>query len=120
MATRSLIGIQNTDGSIAFAYCHWDGYPTGVGKNLIGLGRREARALINKGDMSSLGEHYINRGESWDIVKPKEITTLKLFIDQRRRYGCDYAYLISKTGTWKVAGYDEVFKSLRRVLKENV
>lgn len=30
------------------------------------------------------------------------------------------AYLISKTGTWKVAGYDEVFKSLRRVLKENV
>ena len=27
MATRSLIGLENQDGSINYVYCHYDGYP---------------------------------------------------------------------------------------------
>lgn len=34
MATRSTIAKVNDDGSITSIYCHWDGYPEGVGKTL--------------------------------------------------------------------------------------
>ena len=35
MATRSFIGKLNHDGSITVVYCHWDGYPEGVGETLV-------------------------------------------------------------------------------------
>ena len=35
MATRSLIAVQNADGTFLSIYCHWDGYPSGVGKDLL-------------------------------------------------------------------------------------
>lgn len=34
MATRSTIALENADGTILQIYCHWDGYPTGVGATL--------------------------------------------------------------------------------------
>jgi len=35
MATRARIGIQNEDGTITASYQHWDGYPGGLGYNLV-------------------------------------------------------------------------------------
>jgi hypothetical protein len=35
MATRARIGLQNKDGTITAAYQHWDGYPGGLGYNLV-------------------------------------------------------------------------------------
>ena len=35
MATRARIGIENADGSITTSYHHWDGYPAGLGFNLV-------------------------------------------------------------------------------------
>lgn len=55
MATRSLIGIQNKDGSIETIYCHWDGYPTYVGTVLsLFYGEKETRKLLKLGNRSSL------------------------------------------------------------------
>lgn len=34
MATRSTIARTNPDGSLTSVYCHWDGYPDGVGATL--------------------------------------------------------------------------------------
>ena len=34
MATRSTIALENADGTILQIYCHYDGYPTGVGATL--------------------------------------------------------------------------------------
>ena len=34
MSTRSRIGMINPDGSVSSIYCHFDGYPEGVGKTL--------------------------------------------------------------------------------------
>jgi hypothetical protein len=34
MATRSTIAKLNPDGSLTSVYCHWDGYPDGVGATL--------------------------------------------------------------------------------------
>jgi hypothetical protein len=35
MATRARIGIQNEDGTVTASYQHWDGYPGGLGYNLV-------------------------------------------------------------------------------------
>ncbi len=35
MATRSLIGVNLNNGITKTVYCHWDGYPSGVGQTLM-------------------------------------------------------------------------------------
>lgn len=64
MATRSNIGIKNTDGSIEMIYCHWDGYPSHHLPILTGHYNTEdkVRELLALGDISSLAER----------VKPNE------------------------------------------------
>lgn len=58
MATRSFIILPNPKGDYTGIYCHWDGYPSHVGRVLKDHYRtpREARGLISLGDLSSLGE----------------------------------------------------------------
>lgn len=55
MSTRSLIGIKK-DNKYVYVYCHFDGYPEGVGKTLIEnyTYTEIIEELILKGDMSSL------------------------------------------------------------------
>lgn len=57
MATRSKIGVQQPDGTIHSIYCHWDGYPDGVGKTLLNYYNTPTarEQLIALGDLSSLG-----------------------------------------------------------------
>jgi hypothetical protein len=57
MATRSTIGVLNTDGSVTAVYCHWDGYPEHNGKILIEnyTTEEKVRELIGLGSISSLG-----------------------------------------------------------------
>ena len=58
MATRSIIAVSSTvSKKIESIYCHWDGYPKGVG---VMLARSypdimNAQELIQNGDASSLG-----------------------------------------------------------------
>lgn len=71
MSTRSHIGVRNADDTISFIYCHFDGYPSGVGNVLKkyyqdGL---KIQALLNLGDISILAER----------VSPEE----KLFPDDK-------------------------------------
>jgi hypothetical protein len=64
MATRSTIGVLNTDGSVTAVYCHWDGYPEHNGKVLMEnyTTEEKVRELIGLGSISSLGskigEHH--------------------------------------------------------------
>jgi hypothetical protein len=57
MATRSTIGVLNTDGSVTAVYCHWDGYPEHNGKilNENYTTEEKVRELIGFGSISSLG-----------------------------------------------------------------
>ena len=58
MATRSIIAVSSTvSKKIESIYCHWDGYPKGVG---VMLARSypdiiNAQELMQNGDASSLG-----------------------------------------------------------------
>ena len=61
MATRSLIAISNNNGSFEAIYCHWDGYPRGVGKVLFEhyTDYEKIRKLIYTGDVSSFDENGV-------------------------------------------------------------
>ena len=56
MATRSMIGIQTEDG-VRAVYCHFDGYPDGVGETLKQFYDTPQRVedLLSFGHLSSLG-----------------------------------------------------------------
>ena len=76
MSTRSKIGISNPeDGTVFGIYCHFDGYPDGVGKTLKRHYKSEAkvRELIALGDLSSLGKEI---GEKHDINNLDNVTTM--------------------------------------------
>lgn len=102
MSTRSHIGIENSDGTVTYVYCHWDGYPTGVGAEIVDLNRLKARQLIAGGDMSTPGEYYKARGEDWEHVKPKTAKSVAAYLQEANE---DYTYLINRHGTWKFRSY---------------
>ena len=51
MATRSVIGYMQTDGSYVGCYCHYDGYPGGVGSNLLRMHPEDIKAMVTAGIM---------------------------------------------------------------------
>lgn len=58
MATRSYICLRQDNRALLSIYCHWDGYPEGVGKTLANhyTTREKVEELMKLGDLSSLGE----------------------------------------------------------------
>lgn len=66
MGTRSNIGRQQDDGTIKAIYCHWDGYPDGVGKTLVEHYQDPTKidALLELGDLSTLAGEL---GEAHDF-----------------------------------------------------
>lgn len=85
MATRSIIAVKNEDESYDAIYCHWDGYPEGVGKTLADNYKTLllAHELIGRGDLSSLGpsiessQFYTSKGESLKKHYAEDIEELK-------------------------------------------
>ena len=77
MATRSTIAIERADGTVARIYCHWDGYPEGVGATLKQhyTTPEKIEALIALGAVSSLdasiecpeGHNFNNRVDGCTI-----------------------------------------------------
>lgn len=73
MGTRSNIGAKQADGTIKAIYCHWDGYPEGVGAILAEHYTDPAKVerLLDLGGFSSLRStieetyagSYAQRGE---------------------------------------------------------
>ena len=56
MSTRSLIGILYPNNEYKYIYCHFDGYPEGVGETLIEsyISREKINNLIDMGDIPDL------------------------------------------------------------------
>jgi hypothetical protein len=110
MATRSTIAMEMQDGWVRSVYCHWDGYPEGVGATLQEHYTDPAKIaqLLEIGDISSLREEI---GEQHDFNSASDVTTFygrdrgedgvgPLVHDSRERWlssrkgnGCEYGYL---------------------------
>jgi len=117
MATRSRIGIENENGTITSIYCHFDGYPDGVGATLKEhyLSTQKVRMLLNLGDISILGEQVATMDEH-TFENPKEGITVAYHRDRgevkreartdvsieqfKNRLDEDYGYVYSKGGNW--------------------
>ena len=72
MSTRSRIGLMLEDGTVKHSYCHFDGYPNGVGHTLVENYSEieKVEELLSFGDMSFLapkvtpdGIHNFNNPE---------------------------------------------------------
>jgi hypothetical protein len=112
MATRSFIAQKKEDGSFEGVYCHWDGYPDGVGKTLFANYKdpEKIQKLINGGGMSTLKEtpeeceYYTQRGEALKIHKTlpfKENPNAAMFYLKQtaKNMGCEYLY-VRAAGEW--------------------
>ena len=128
MATRARIGIENEDGSITTSYHHWDGYPSGLGFNLVNhwadedlLGAAIALGdashwgtkIGDKIDFDARGDNYYaqnvyygrDRGES--DVGPKAYASYAVFEKcflRNTPCGEEYAYVLRLDGTWTQIG----------------
>ena len=121
MATRSRIAIETTDTSgnkvIKSIYCHFDGYPSGVGKTLMEnyKAREKVEALISLGDISFIKEEVTPTGpHSFDY--PQKGVTVAYHRDRGEKFKSprinssvrefflsdieEYGYLFSEEGEW--------------------
>jgi hypothetical protein len=66
MATRSMIGFEEFDGTVRGIYCHWDGYVENNGKILVENYNtiEDVEALLDLGNLSMLGSEL---GEKHDF-----------------------------------------------------
>lgn len=107
MATRSIIGKVNGDGTIRFIYCHWDGYPEYNGKLLFEHYNtpESVEALLALGDLSSLDKDLASceaygrdRGEMDTEAQTIDKDEL---INAAEITGAEYAYIF-EGGVWFV------------------
>lgn len=107
MATRSFIAVKTADGYQGI-YCHWDGYPEGVGKTLCNhyYDPDKVFQLMELGDLSALDDtiesteaYGRDRGET--DVDAKSYSTLQEVAQGARDHGSQYVYLYENY-IWKV------------------
>lgn len=126
MATRSAIGVVLATGQIQAIYCHWDGYPQGVGRTLVKHYTDPVKIdqLMMLGDLSVLGSEIGEKhlfDQRFDDGDPRtgwcraygrdrdeEETNSELFADREEfvtvmeRSGCEFFYLWTN-GQWLVS-----------------
>lgn len=124
MSTRSTIGVQSKDGTIQAVYCHFDGYPAGVGAALLASHNNEeaARQLVALGDLRCVSlsrgvEAYKDReGEEWEVIKPKALTGDPALIEFAAECNAAFVYLW-RDGGWACASRRGAWKSLAKAVK---
>jgi hypothetical protein len=105
MATRSRIAIKHENETIESVYCHFDGYPKGVGATLLNhyTDKDTVAELISLGSLSSLGQtpvstvaYHRDRGE--DLAIKKHYGSILTFFQSDIE---EWGYLFdAKTGEW--------------------
>jgi hypothetical protein len=109
MATRSFIARYNPDtNDYTTIYCHWDGYPEGVGVTLRDHYTTDAKVkfLLDNGDISSLRdtvvetkeESYKNSG--YTDGDAKLFATFTETLEHYRGTWCEYGY-VWKNHRWE-------------------
>ena len=122
MGTRSAIGKVEADGKVQTIYCHFDGYPSHVGRILLEhyQSPEKVEQLIKLGALSTLGPeigdkvdwnasvfdkqcraYHRDRGEEWDSNKPIKFDggTESFFTqDWTHQMWADFAYCYTQDG----------------------
>lgn len=123
MATRSIIGKREPNGTITAIYCHYDGYPENNGQLLIDYWNDSAKIdqLMKLGDLSALGKEIGKKqdfdnpnDESWCLAygrdrgekntKARSLVNEDEFVDFAKGCGTDFSYLW-QDGYWLCWNY---------------
>ena len=98
MATRSFIGKVQEDGTIKALYCHYDGYPEGVGLKLVNHFKdEETEELLNGKDIRSL---EIGGGDEFDDgQEARTFKTIAEYVNTASDSWAQYVYLY-QNGVW--------------------
>ena len=112
MGTRSTIAIQQDD-KVTAIYCHWDGYPDGVGATLANLynSKEQAGELINLGSFSALHdtlEETAAGAYGSDSDKPRTFTDVQDWL-KNFNSGEEYFYLYREGIGWKYSEGESFF-----------
>ena len=105
MATRSRIAVELQDGTVKSVYCHWDGYPDGVGQDLLNKSfssTREVEDFIDEGSRSTVDEsYYVKYGESRgeELEEPEVHASVDEYFNGDIE---EYGYLYTEQGDWVV------------------
>ena len=132
MSTRSRIAIKTETGYRSI-YCHWDGYPTGVGKTLMDWWDTPEKIhnLMDLGDLSQLGDSipadpvwdtsikgmqaYAYRGDYLPAVETKSLSGLEE--EYTYVYRSDMCCWLVRHWIFKVGstGYQTVYSKLKEI-----
>ena len=138
MATRSRIGLKLEDGTIKHSYCHFDGYPHGVGHKIVEhySDIEKVKELLSFGDMSFLapkvipdGIHNFNTPEQGVTVfygrdraetdVDSATTSMDEYLSVKYSSCIDYQYLFSGGHWWVCDNYDKAgWELVKRLLSE--
>jgi len=108
MATRSTIGVELPNGKVKGVYCHWDGYPSGVGDTLLSIDFKDANEVeefINEGDRSTVCVSYKDRGE--DDYPPRIWEGVDEYFESDLE---NWGYVYTQNGEWLVKDMYEGIK----------
>ena len=96
MATRSVIGYMQDDGSYIGCYCHYDGYPGGVGSNLMKMNSEDIKTMVTagiiKGGIRAINSPDLAEVEYFNEVWPAAPRTVL-------PGGEECTYILSASGT---------------------
>ncbi len=102
MSTRSCFALVNHDDTVRACYVHFDGYPSGVGAELVkDFSTPELiNARLDKGSGSTLYDgFYKDRGEDEEDVGAKTFADVAHYLKQTRWSDVEYQYLF-RDGVW--------------------
>lgn len=125
MATRSLIGQLQADGTIRYIYCHSDGYLECNGRllNEHWRSRADVEKMLDEGSMSILGEH-LGQKHDFDDYKARgsgcrfygrdrgetdvdaRVCKLSEWSEIMDDYWAEFSYLQDMNGNWSVIDLD--------------
>lgn len=116
MGTRSMIGMEQEDGTVLGIYCHWDGYWSNNGRILVEnyTDRDKVAALIGLGALSSLkpevapadGVEHSYAAPAADVTiachrdRGDDSWPAKAFDGKNHMHQEEYAYVFTKGGEW--------------------
>lgn len=111
MSTNSYIAYQKENGKYRLVYCHFDGYPDGVGASLLGYynSLEDVIKLVEAGNMSTVGEPYTDRGETYEMNAPQDYDSFD------SKPNIEYLYVFQE-GKWIVSDYGTEFQDLEVLL----
>ena len=139
MATRSRIGLMLEDGTIKHSYCHFDGYPNGVGHTLVEnySDIDKVKQLLSFGEMSFLapkitpeGLHNFDNPEKdvtvfygrdrGDADIDSVTTSMDEFFSVKYSSCIDYQYVFSGGHWWVYDNNDKLgWELVKRYLPDN-